>query len=149
MGESEWQHASWVSAVGKWAWIIVIISDLIGIFWSLYSLVTLIGLFGVFGLAGSGASAWNLIASIIGSIIALFVIKPKFSKPCGEKYWEALYGWTLSLGSTNVPWMFIWGLLLFLFGWYGWGALAVFVPAVMLIFAGPRKYKWSEEKAEK
>ena len=149
MGESEWQHASWVSAVGKWAWVIVIISDIIGIIVSLYSLITWVALVGFYGIAGSGASTWNIFASIIGIIIALFVIRPKFSNPCGEKDWDALYGWVLKLGGLNIPWMFIWGVLLFLFGWYGWGALFVLIPAVMLIFAGPKEYKWSEEKAPK
>ena len=149
MGESEWQHASWVSALGKWAWIVIILIDIIGIIWSLYSLITLIAWLGVFGLAGSGASAWNLFASIIGILLALFVIRPKFSKPCGEKDWDALYGWVLKLGGFNFPWMLIWGLLLFLFGWYGLGALFVLVPAVMLLFAGPKEYKWSEDKAPK
>jgi len=149
MGESEWQHASWVSALGKWAWIVIILIDIIGIIWSLYSLITLIAWLGVFGLAGSGASAWNLFASIIGILLALFVIRPKFSKPCGEKDWDALYGWVLKLGGFNFPWMLIWGLLLFLFGWYGLGALFVLVPAVMLLFAGPKEYEWSEDKAPK
>ena len=147
MGESEWQHASWVSTLGKWAWIIIILIDIIGLIWDLFTLITLIALWGVFGIAGAGASSWNIFASIIGILIALFIIKPKFSKPCGEKDWDALYGWVLKLGGFNVPWMFIWGLILFLFGWYGAGALFVLVPAVMLLFAGPKEYKWSEEKA--
>jgi len=149
MGESEWQHASWVSALGKWAWIVIILIDIIGIIWSLYTLITLIAWLGVFGLAGSGASAWNLFASIIGILLALFVIRPKFSKPCGEKDWDALYGWVLKLGGFKFPWMLIWGLLLFPFGWYGLGALFVLVPAVMLLFAGPKEYEWSEDKAPK
>jgi len=149
MGESEWQHASWVSTLGKWAWIIIILIDIIGLIWDLFTIITLIALWGVFGIAGAGASSWNIFASIIGILIALFIIKPKFSKPCGEKDWDALYGWVLKLGGFNVPWMFIWGLILFLFGWYGAGALFVLVPAVMLLFAGPKEYKWSEEKAPK
>ena len=149
MGESEWQHASWVSTVGKWAWIIIILIDIIGLIWELYTLITLIAWLGVFGLVGSGVVSWNIFASIIGILIALFIIRPKFSKPCGEKDWDALYGWVLKLGGLNVPWMFIWGLILFLFGWYGVGALFVLVPAVMLLFAGPKEYNWSEEKAPK
>ena len=149
MGESEWQPASWVSTLGKWAWIIIIVSDLIGILLSLSGLITALLLGGIFGLAASGASTWNIFASIIGIIIALLVIKPKFSKPCGEKDWDALYGWVLKLGGFNIPWMFVWGLILLLFGWYGWGTLSIFVPAIMLIFAGPKEYKWSEEKAPK
>ena len=31
MGESEWQHASWVSTLGKWAWIAIIVFDIIGL----------------------------------------------------------------------------------------------------------------------
>jgi len=149
MGESEWQHASWVSTLGKWAWVIGILNGLLGIVWSLYVIATYIAVWGVFGLVGTGASAWNLFASIIGIIIALLVIRPKFSKPCGEKDWDALYDWALKLGGSKVPWMFIWGLLLFLFGWYGWAGLAVLIPAVMLIFAGPKEYNWSEEKSPK
>jgi len=147
MGESEWQPASWVSTLGKWAWIIIILVDIIGLLISLFAIITWITLFGFFSLVGSGASTWNIFASIIGIIIALLVIKPKFSKPCGEKDWDALYGWVLKLGVFNIPWMFVWGLILLLFGSYGLGTLSIFVPAFMLIFAGPKEYKWSEEKA--
>jgi len=149
MAETEWQHASWVSTLGKRAWIIIILIDLIGLIWSLFALITWITLFGFFSLVGSGASTWNIFASIIGIIIALFVIKPKFSKPCGEKDWDALYSWVLKLGGFNVPWMFVWGFILLLFGSYGFGTLSIFAPAFMLIFMGPKEYKWSEEKAPK
>jgi len=145
MGESEWQHASWVSTLGKWAWIIGVVNGLLGI------LVT-VGLSFVYWWIPLYlvSNIWNIIASIIGIVIALLIIRPKFSNPCGAKDWDALYGWVLNLGGTNIPWMFIWGLFLFLFGWYGWGGLAVLLPAVMLIFAGPKEFNWSsgEKKAE-
>ncbi|NVM16416.1 MAG: hypothetical protein HWN80_01780 [Candidatus Lokiarchaeota archaeon] len=144
MEESEWQHASWVSALGKWAWIIGLINGLIGIIASLVAIISL-GIFAIFGIS---VFIWNIIASIIGIAIALLIIRPKFSVPCGKKDWDALYGWVLNLGGTKIPWMFLWGLLLFLFGWYGWGGLAVLIPAVMLIFAGPKEFEWSEKKAE-
>ena len=148
MAESEWQHASWVSTLGKWAWIIIVLIDIIGIIWSLSVLIPLVLFWGISGLIGSGESSWNIFASIIGIIIALIVIKPKFSKPCGEKDWDALYSWVLKLGGLNIPWMFIWVFILFIFGTYGWGvALTVLLPAFMLIFMGPKEYKWSEEKA--
>ena len=143
MGESEWQHASWVSTLGKWAWVIGVLNGLIGILVSLSLIVT----WGVLLLYAAPATIWNLMASIIGIVISLLVIRPKFSNPCGAKDWDALYGWVLKLGDLNVPWMFVWGLLLFPFGWYYWGGLAVLLPAVMIIFAGPKEYKWSEEKA--
>jgi len=142
MGESEWQHASWVSTLGKWAWVIGLFNGLLGIFWSLY--IIAIGFFFPLAIV---SQIWNIFANIIGIAIALLIIRPKFSNPCGAKDWDALYGWTLKLGGANVPWMFIWGILLFMFGWYGWGGLAVLLPAVMLIFAGPKEFKWTEEKA--
>jgi len=149
MGESEWQHASWVSTLGKWAWIAIIVFDIIGLIISIGSIATAIAIFGFYGLIGAGVTSWTIFATIIGILISLFVIRPKFSNPCGKKDWDALYGWVLNLGGFKVPWMFIWGLLLFLFGWYGFGGLFVLVPAFMLIFMGPKEYNWSEEKAEK
>ena len=143
MGESEWQHASWVSTLGKWAWVIGILNGLLGIVTSLY-IIVITGLIFPFNIA---SQVWNTIASLIGIVIALLIIRPKFSNPCGAKDWDALYNWTLKFGGAKVPWMFIWGILLFMFGWYGWAGLAVLIPAVMLIFAGPKEYKWSEEKA--
>ena len=143
MAESEWQHASWVSTLGKWAWVIGILNGLLGIVTSLY-IIVITGLIFPFNIA---SQVWNTIASLIGIVIALLIIRPKFSNPCGAKDWDALYNWTLKFGGAKVPWMFIWGILLFMFGWYGWAGLAVLIPAVMLIFAGPKEYKWSEEKA--
>ena len=144
MGESEWQHASWVSTLGKWAWVIGVLNGLIGILYIVgYSFILWWNPF------YWAAQIWNIILIIIGIVISVLIIKPKFSKPCGEKDWDALYDWALKLGNASVPWMFIWGILLLWFGWWGWGGLAVLLPAVMLIFAGPKEFKWSEEKAPK
>ena len=139
--KTEWQYASWVSQLGKWAWIIGILNGVIGLlyifgtsfiyWWYPSYLVTQI---------------WNIIIIIIGMVISFLIIKPKFSKPCGEKDWDALYGWVLNLGGFNVPWMLIWGILLLYFGWWSWGAFAVLIPAVMLLFAGPKEYNWSSEE---
>ncbi len=132
MGESEWQHASWVSTLGKWAWVIGILNGVFGI---LYSILFF--------------QIWNIFLIIIGIAISFLVIKPKFSEPCGEKDWDALYGWVLNLGDFNVPWMLIWGIILLYFGWWSWGGFAVLIPAVMLLFAGPKEYNWSSgEKKE-
>ncbi len=149
MGESEWKHAGWVSGLGKWAWINALVNGIIGLISSLITIMTYAAFWAIWGswaapgVPGAGISFWNVITSTVGIIIAVFIIRPKFSKPCGEKDWEALYGWALKLGGARVPWMFIWGILLFMFGWYGWGGIAVLLPAIMIIFAGPRKYEWS------
>ena len=147
MEESEWKHTGWVSGLGKWAWIIGLVNGIIGIISSLVTIITYAAVWAILGFGitsgvpGAGISFWNLIASIVGIIIAVFIIRPKFSKPCGEKDWEALYGWTL--GGSKIPMMFIWGILLSIFGWYGWGGITVLLPACMILFAGPRKYEWS------
>ncbi len=138
MGEHEWQHASWVSTLGKWAWIIGILNGVLGI---LYIVVSSIIFWWIPFYLGN--QIWNIISIIIGIIISFLVIQPKFSKPCEEKDWDALYGWVLNIGGFNIPWMLIWGILLLYFGWWVWGGLAVLIPAVMLLFAGPKEYNWS------
>lgn len=144
MGESEWQHASWVSTVGKWAWVIGVLNGLIGILYVVgYSFILWWNPFYWTG------QIWNIISSIIGIAISLLIIRPKFSNPCGKEDWDALYGWVLNLGGLRVPWMLIWGILMLPFGWYGWGGIAVLIPTLMLLFAGPKEFKWSEEKVEK
>ena len=150
MAETEWQHASWVSTLGKWAWVIGILNGIFGIIWALYQIIVLTAAWSWLpGAYTPTTEIWWIIASIVGIVISFLIIRPKFSNPCGAKDWDALYGWVLNLGGLNIPWMFIWGLLLFVFGWYGWAGLAVLIPAVMLIFAGPKEYNWSEEKAAK
>ena len=157
MGESEWKHAGWVSGLGKWAWIILL---LLGIGRILVELGTFMAAIvpwataqaawvSTFGtpypvampLGPLGALIWGLIGGLLTLIVALFIIRPKFSKPCGEKDWEALYGWTLKLGA-NIPWMFIWGIIYVIFGWGYFTGIFVMLPAIMLIWFGPRKYEW-------
>ncbi len=155
MGESEWKHAGWVSGLGKWAWIILFALGIVRILVELAVLIPVV-------IAWEAARAawvlafgtpypvampiagiiWPLIGGIISIVVALFIIRPKFSKPCGEKDWETLYGWTLKLGSTNIPWMFIWGIIFVIFGWFYITGVFVILPAIMLIWAGPRKYEW-------
>jgi len=163
MGETEWTHAGWVSGIGKWAWIILLLVGIGGIIFGVVTTLPALALWEagralwvlinpgipytepmpIFGLI------WNIIGGIASIVLALFIIRPKFSKPCGAKDWEALYGWTLKLGA-NIPWMLIWGIILVIFSWFSWPAVFVLLPTIMLIFAGPRKYNWTskENKAE-
>jgi len=123
MGESEWKHAGWVSGLGKWAWIVLFALGIIRILVELAVLIpAMLAWEAARQFAESwalpfntpmpiGGFIWALIGGSISIIVALFIIRPKFSKPCGEKDWETLYGWTLTLGGKNVPWMFIWGII--------------------------------------
>ncbi|MBY9016310.1 MAG: hypothetical protein KGD68_11500 [Candidatus Lokiarchaeota archaeon] len=159
MGETEWKHAGWVSSLGKWAWIILFALGIIRILYELAILIPTMLIWeearAAFALLYPGVLytvpnpiaglIWPLIGGIISIIVSLFIIRPKFSKPCGEKDWETLYGWTLKFGSINVPWMFIWGIIFMIFGWYYVTGAFVMLPAIMLIWAGPREYNWNAE----
>jgi hypothetical protein len=157
MGETEWKHAGWVSGLGKWAWIILfvlgIIHVIVGLAVSIPAIAaweTLRAYYASLAIPFNvpmpiGGLIWNIIGAVISIIIALFIIRPKFSKPCGANDWEALYGWTLKLGSLKFPWMFIWGIVYAIFGFYNFPAIFILLPACMIIFAGPRKYNWIQK----
>ena len=141
-----WQHASLVSALGRWAWIAGLINGIIELF------VALIGI-GI-GLLKNAVSPllkpyspvydiWQLIGAIILIFISFVVLRPKFSNKCADQDWEALYNWILPLGNIKIPWMLIWGIILTIFSWFYWGGVLVLLPAILLIFMGPRPYNWS------
>jgi len=146
----EWQYASIVSKIGKWAWIIGlingifnIIAGIVGIggylYWS--SIIPLYTYFSFYDI-------WSIVGGIILIAVSLIIIRPKFSNKCAEMDWDALYEWYLPLGSFKLPWMLIWGILFELFGWYGWGGLAILLPAVFLLFMGPKEFNWSTEESK-
>ncbi len=136
----EWKHASWVSFLGMIAWIIGIISGVINLIWGFVGIIPLAAI-PIFGAALMGPFIWLIISGIIAILVSFFIILPKFSLKCSKKDWEYLLNWRMSLGTTKFPWMLFWGIILEIFS-YGWGGFAVFIPALVLIFAGPRKYEW-------
>ena len=160
--KTEWQYASWVSKLGKWAWIILILQSIISIIVQLILLSMAITAweasrpyYDLLGLPMPplliGGFIWSLICAIIVLVVSFVIIKPKFSKPCGDKDWDALFEWTLTLGNFRIPWMLIWGIILTPFSWYYLAEVVVLIPAIMLLFVGPKEYNWfsEEKKAEK
>jgi hypothetical protein len=146
-----WKHASLVSTIGKWAWIIVILNGILQIIvplidyavraiaWSLvlpYPL--LIGF----------TEIWDIISGVIVIVIGFFIIKPQFSAKCVDQDWDGLLDWVLVLGTFRVPWMLIWGIVLLIFDWYFWAAAVILIPAALLLFAGPKEFKWSTEETK-
>ena len=138
----EWQHASLVSMLGKLAWIFGLINGIIEIIFALYNIGWGIAL-GPFGVGLIGTGVWYIIGAVILIFISFAIIRPKFSNKCAEQDWEALYSWVLNLGGTKIPWMLIWGIIFTIFSWYYWGGLFVLLPAILLLFMGPRTYNWS------
>ncbi|MFW9998597.1 MAG: hypothetical protein ACFE9Q_01670 [Candidatus Hodarchaeota archaeon] len=140
---TEWKHASWVSTLGKWAWVLIIINSIIDIIWGLIIIIPLAVL--PYGYLLMGYGIWLLLGGIINALIAFFIILPKFSKKCSERDWDSLLNWVLPIGSLRFPWMLLWGIILEIFG-YGWGGLPVLIPAIFLLFTGPKRYEWSSQK---
>jgi hypothetical protein len=136
----EWKHASWVSILGMLAWIIGILSGIINLIWGFLTIPLATALL-FFGSTLMLTAVWLIISGIIAILISFFIILPKFSMKCSKKDWETLLNWRISLGSIKFPWMLFWGIMLEIFG-YGWGGFLVIIPALVLIFAGPRKYEW-------
>ncbi|MFW9896981.1 MAG: hypothetical protein ACFFD7_14340 [Candidatus Thorarchaeota archaeon] len=135
----EWKHASWVSFLGMIAWILGIISGVVNLIWGILTLpFTPIP---IFGAALIATAVWLIISGIIAILISFFIILPKFSRKCQKKDWEALLNWSFNMGGINFPWMLFWGIMLEIFS-YGWGGFLVIILSLVLLFAGPREYKW-------
>ncbi|MHA1688506.1 MAG: hypothetical protein ACTSUN_04095 [Promethearchaeota archaeon] len=117
--------------------IIGAIDGIIYLFWGIYSLIIL----GYFGYL-FGWSIWLIIAGIITLALSIIFVRGRFSNPCKNKEWDTLYDDYLALGNFHLPWMLIWGILLEIFGQW-WGGIAVLLPALILLFMGPRTYQWT------
>ena len=119
------------------AWLIGIINGIIYIFWGIYALVVL----GYFGILYASAIFW-IIGGIINILLSLIFVRPRFSTPCKNKDWDALYNDYILLGNFKLPFMILLGILMEIFGYY-WGGFAVLIPALILLFAGPKQYNWT------
>ncbi|MFW9828920.1 MAG: hypothetical protein ACFFEY_15125 [Candidatus Thorarchaeota archaeon] len=138
MSTVEWKHASWVSILGKWAWLIAIASGIIDIIWGLYSVILLSAL--PYSGYLMGFPIWLIISGILVALIGFAIIKPKFSDKCANMDWDYLLNWVMS-ENFRFPWMLFWGIVVEILG-YGWGGFGIIIPALFLIFAGPKKYEW-------
>jgi len=143
-----WKHESLASGMGKWAWIVVLINGIIDV--SYYTWVLFVNIAWNAGLPSWAQRPllfpiWSMIWGVVIIIIAVAIIKPKFSNKCAAKDWDALYDWVLNLGKLRMPWMLVWGVIITIFGMWGWAGILILVPAFLLLFAGPKKYNWKKE----
>jgi hypothetical protein len=139
----EWQYASWVSPLGKWAWIIGIISGIINIIWGVFGLIPALVFFAILGIAVIWPSLWLIISGIIILLLSFAIIKPKVSNKCAENDWNHFHEWVWNLGGFRFPFVLFWGIIIELIGSW-WGGIPVIIVAFMVIFLGPKPYKWSE-----
>jgi hypothetical protein len=125
----EWKHANWVSQLGKWVWLICLILGVIDI---------LLG-WGIF----AWCRIWTIIGGIIVIVISLVIILPKVSNKCAKKDWDYFYNWVWKLGNYRIPFVLFWGIIVEIFGHF-WAGIPVIIIGLVIIFAGPKEYKWSE-----
>ncbi|MFX1374733.1 MAG: hypothetical protein ACFFA0_02870 [Promethearchaeota archaeon] len=130
------KYEKFVSDLGNWAWIIGIISGILNIIWGIWGAIA-VGTFRV----RTGPYVFLIIGGIIAVLISFVIIKPNFSDKCAERDWDFLLNWIIEIGSFRFPWMLFWGIMLQILTW--WGGLPVLIPALFLIFTGPKEYKWS------
>ncbi|MBN1802023.1 MAG: hypothetical protein JW891_10980 [Candidatus Lokiarchaeota archaeon] len=156
--KGKWQHENWVSILGKWTWVILLVNALVYILWPIVTIATtysewlsLKQLYDASYIPGimppypayplDAYLIWEIIAAIILVIFAIAIVRPRFSKPCADKDWDKLLDDVLVLGSVRIPWMLIWGIITEILGQW-WGGAPIFVVAFVLIFAGPKPYSW-------
>jgi hypothetical protein len=138
-GNPNWsKYEKFISDLGKWAWIIGIISGISFIIWGFYG-AAVVGTF-LFGF-GIGYFIFMIISGVITILISYAIIKPKFSDKCADKDWDFLLDWVIEMGSFRFPWMLFWFIILEIFTW--WGGIPILIVALFLLFAGPKKYEWS------
>ena len=134
-----------VDWVGKYAWLILILIPLVILVITLATtipaLIVALG-FGVPVIPETGTLIWSITSAIFEILLSWFWVKPKFSDRCASGDWDTLLDDVLVLGGYRIPWMLAMGILLEVFG-YGWIGLVVLVPAIVIIFFGPRQpYNW-------
>jgi len=143
-GNPNWENIeSFVTLLGKWAWVIVIINGLIYLFWGIWGLIWIIPAI-PYGATLDIYTIWNIISGIAVIILAIIIVKPRFSNKCAAKDWDYLLNDVLTLGNLRIPWMLIWGIIIEILGNW-WGGLPILIPAVLLIFMGPKPYDWTTD----
>ena len=150
--KGEWQYEKIVSIVGKWAWVILLLDALIYIILGIYyealaaqTIATACAAWPIppcpFVYTVSATNIWYIVGAIATVLFAILIVKPRFSNKCAAKEWDVLMDDVLVIGGIRFPWMFIWCIIAAIFG-QGWGTFPIVIPALLLIFAGPKPYEW-------
>ncbi len=85
------------------------------------------------------------IGGILAIIFTFAFVKPRFSNKWKEEEYDYLLNDVVKIGNLRIPLMLIVGIILeILMAW--WSGLIIMVPLLLLIFMGPKKYKWTEEE---
>lgn len=93
---------------------------------------------------GVAYGIWLIICAILIGILTLFIVKPRFSDKCASKDWDFLLNDVLVIGNVRIPWMLIIGIIIEILGLWWWGGLAILIPMIFLLVAGPKPYNWKK-----
>ena len=142
--------------LGKIAWIVLLIEAIIFIILGIYYLVVLAAVAaaaeqaGVYSYVAADIAFYTiygwfyLIGAILAFIFAIAFVRPRFSNKWAEKDYDYLLNDVIKLGNVRIPLFLIIGIILEIFlAW--WGGLIILVPLLILIFAGPKEYQWTEK----
>jgi len=153
---SYWKYEKITHILGKWAWVFAILSGIVNLLIGIWGISAAIQFhqywFSYYASLGLPYNVpipinyydiWNIIASIILIIFAFLIIRPRFSNKCAKKDWDYLLNDVFNIGSIRIPLMFIWALLAEILGQW-WGGSLIIIPAILLVFAGPKEYKWKK-----
>ncbi len=142
--KSDWKkYESFVSTLGKWAWIIILINAFSTFIFGIWVLAWE-GIFWWLWAGGVAYGIWLIACAVLIAFLAFFIVKPRFSDKCASKDWDYIFNDVLVIGNARIPWMLIIGIILEIFGLWGWGGLAVLIPMIILLAAGPKPYKWKK-----
>jgi hypothetical protein len=142
--------------LGKIAWIILLIEGIIFVILGIYYLVVLAAVAaaaqqaGVYSYVAADIAYYTiygwfyLIGAILAIIIAVALVKPRFSNKWAKKDYDYLLNDVVKIGNLRIPLFLILGIILEIFLAF-WGGLIIIVPLLILIFAGPKEYKWTEK----
>jgi len=155
--KSSWEgvegFAKWL---GQYCWIFVLIEGVLFIIWGIVGLAWLAAAeAAVQEVPGAAAAVaydialarltytlW-IIGGILGIIFAVALVKPRFSNKWADKDYDYLLNDVVKIGSLRIPLFLIIGIVLeILMSW--WGGLIIIIPLLLLIFMGPKEYKWKE-----
>jgi membrane protein implicated in regulation of membrane protease activity len=137
--------------LGTYGWIFLLITGIIYIIGGLV-LLTLAAIFVGYGIIGTSSliettltGVIYLIGGILAIIFTVAFVKPRFSNKWKEEDYDYLLNDVVKIGKARIPLMLIIGIILEIFlSW--WGGLIILVPLLLLIFMGPKEYKWTEEE---
>ena len=141
---------NFVSFLGEWAWVILLVEGSIFILWGIIGLITISAAGAMAqqaGAAGYGAFnlafytfwyAWFIIGGVLTIVLAIIFVKPRFSDKWAYRDYDSLLNDVIEIGNIRIPLMLIIGIIISIFLLI-WGGLIILIPLLLLIFMGPKE----------